>query len=171
MYKNMGELWKKPKKNLGNIWKNRLIVWRAQEVVTRVDKPTRLDRARALGYKAKQGYVIARVRILKGKRKRPKFSGGRGPSKRGRFRTSGKSNQIMGEERAARKFPNMEVLNSYYVGEDGTCEWFEVILADPKSPSIANDSERKWIADRQHAGRVYKGLTSSGKKMRGLRKA
>jgi large subunit ribosomal protein L15e len=171
MYKNMGELWKKPRKNLGSLWKTRLIEWRQENVVTRIDKPTRIDRARTLGYKAKQGFVVARVRVLKGKRKRPKFPGGRGPSKRGRFFSAGKSNQIMGEERAARKFPNMEIMNSYYVGEDGSFEWFEVILADPKSPSIASDSERKWITEKQHAGRVFKGLTSSGKKMRGLRKA
>jgi large subunit ribosomal protein L15e len=170
MIRNMKQLWKKPRQNLGSLWKERIIVWRNENVVTKLAGPTRLDRARTLGYKAKQGFVIARVRVMKGKRKRPKFTGGRGPSKSGRFCSSGKSNQIMGEERAARKFPNMEILNSYFVGEDGQFEWFEVILVDPESPVIASDSERNWITEKQHAGRVFKGLTSSGKKMRGLRK-
>jgi large subunit ribosomal protein L15e len=164
------DIWKKPKKNLGALWKKRLVEWRKENVVTKVEKPTRIDRARTLGYKAKQGFVVARVRVLKGKRKRPKFPGGRKPSKRGRFFSSGKSNKLMGEERAARKFPNLEVLNSYYVGEDGVHDWFEVIMVDPKHPSIANDRERNWIAEKQHAGRVFRALTSSGKKMRGLRK-
>jgi len=30
-----------------------------------------------------------------------------------------KSKQVIAEEKAARKFPNLEVLNSYWVGEDG----------------------------------------------------
>jgi large subunit ribosomal protein L15e len=164
-------IWKKPKKNLGALWKKRLIEWRKEEVVVKLAKPTRIERARTLGYKAKQGFMVARVRVLKGKRKRPKFPGGRGPSKRGRFFTSGKSHKIMGEERAARKFPNLEVLNSYYVGEDGVYNWFEVIMVDPKHPSIASDKERNWISSEKHSGRVFKGMTSSGKKMRGLRKA
>lgn len=171
MNKNMGEIWKRPKKNLGALWKKRLVEWRKENVVTKIERPTRLDRARTLGYKAKQGFVVARVRVLKGKRKRPKFPGGRVPKKRGRFFTCGKSNQIMGEERAARKFPNLEVLNSYYVGEDGEYGWFEVIMVDPKHPCIISDRERNWITEKQHTKRVFKALTSSGKRMRGLRRA
>ena len=170
MNRNAANVWKNPKKNLGQIWKKRLVQWRKENVVTRLDKPTRPDRARTLGYKAKQGYVVARVRVLKGKRMRPAFAGGRKPKKRGRFFTTGKSNQFMCEERAARKFPNMEILNSYYVGEDGVQIWYEVVMADPQHPAIANDAERNWIADGKHSGRVFKGLTSSGKRMRGLRK-
>jgi large subunit ribosomal protein L15e len=33
----------------------------------------------------------------------------------------------------------LEVLNSYWVGEDGQHEWFEAILVDPNHPSIKND--------------------------------
>jgi len=170
MSKHMRQIWKRPKKNLGKIWQERLVAWRKEDVVRRIEGPTRPDRARTLGYKAKQGFVVARVRVLKGKRKRRKFTGGRVPKKMGRFYSAGKSNQILGEERAARKFPNLEVLNSYYVGEDGDHAWFEVIMADPCSASVANDKERGWLAEKQHRGRVFRALTSSGKKMRGLRK-
>jgi ribosomal protein L15E len=37
----------------------------------RVPRPSRPDKARRLGYKAKQGYVIYRVRVRRGGRKRP----------------------------------------------------------------------------------------------------
>lgn len=154
------------------VWENkeRIMLWRREEVVKKLDRPTRPARARSLGYKAKQGFVIARVRVKKGKRKRPKFKGGRVPKKMGRFFPPGKSNKLIGEEKAARKFPNLEVLNSYYVGEDGQYEWFEVILLDPKNPNVSRDKERGWISERQHRGRVFRALTSAGKKIRGLRK-
>jgi len=165
----LSEVWKKPKESLGEAWKERIMQWRKENVVKRLDRPTRPDRARALGYKAKQGFVVARVRVGKGKRKRPKFKGGRVPKKMGRFFPPGKPKKLTSEERAARKFPNLEVLNSYYVGEDGQYEWFEVILLDPDNPGVSKDKERKFVA-RQHKGRVFRSLTSSGKKMRGLRK-
>ena len=37
----------------------------------RVTRPSRPDKARRLGYKAKQGFVIYRVRVRRGGRKRP----------------------------------------------------------------------------------------------------
>jgi len=163
-------VWKRPKESLGKVWKERIMQWRKESVVKKLDRPTRPDRARSLGYKAKQGFVVARVRVGKGKRKRPKFKGGRVPKKMGRFFPTGKSNKLMGEEKTARKFPNLEVLNSYYVGEDGQYEWFECILLDPNNPNVSKDRERKWISEKQHKGRVFRSLTSSGKKIRGLRK-
>jgi len=39
--------------------------------LVRVPRPSRPDKARRLGYKAKQGYVIYRVRVRRGGRKRP----------------------------------------------------------------------------------------------------
>ena len=44
----------------------RRIQWRKEENFLRIERPTRLDRARALGYKAKQGYVVVRARVRKG---------------------------------------------------------------------------------------------------------
>jgi len=169
MYKRVAELWKKPKGNLGGVWKKRLIQWRKERVITRVDKPTRIDRARKLGYKAKQGFVVARVRVKRGTRKVPRPSGGRRPKRSGRFHPLGKSWQVVAEEKVARKFPNLEVLNSYWVGEDGKSKWFEVILADPNHPSIKGDRDIRWITKPACKGRVFRGLTSSGKKSRGLR--
>jgi len=83
--------------------------------------------------------------------------------------TSAKSLRLIAEERAARKFPNLEVLNSYWVGEDGRSKWFEVIMVDPHHPAVKSDKDINWICEKQHKGRVFRGLTSAGKKVRGLR--
>lgn len=80
-----------------------------------------------------------------------------------------KSMQLIAEERAGKAFRNLEVLNSYWVGEDGQYKWFEVILVDPSHPSIMVDEDINWICDPAQRGRVHRGLTSSGKKVRGLR--
>ncbi len=80
-----------------------------------------------------------------------------------------KSLRLIAEERTARKFPNLEVLNSYWVGEDGRSKWFEVILVDPNSPSIKSDKDVNWITEPQHKRRVFRSLTSAGKKIRSLR--
>ena len=150
--------------------KQRYVQWRRQLTVQRIDRPTNLVRARALGYKAKQGIVVVRVKVPKGKRKRPKQAGGRIPKKAGRFFTLNKSKQQVAEEKASRKYPNAEVLNSYLAGEDGVSKWFECILIDTSHPAILRDKERNWIADNKQRGRAFRGLTSAGRKSRGLRK-
>ena len=71
--------------------------------------------------------------------------------------------------RAARKYPNLEVLNSYYVGESGKYKWYEVILVDPHHPVIKSDPKINWICRPCNRGRAFRGLTSAGKKARGLR--
>ena len=38
--------------------RERVVGWRKQNAVTRIDKPSRLQRARRLGYKAKQGIIV-----------------------------------------------------------------------------------------------------------------
>jgi len=172
LYKALRNLWKKGGEEVEKLEKERLIEWRKQPAVIRIDRPTRLDRARALGYKAKQGFVIARVRVRKGGKPRRLYerSGGRKPSSAGLLKfTARKSDRWIAEERAARKFPNLEVLNSYYVGEDGQYKWFEVILVDPHHPNIKADPKINWIASSKHRRRVFRGLTSAGKKSRGLR--
>ena len=42
------------------------IEYRSGKSIQRVEKPTKIHRARTLGYKAKQGYVLVRARIRKG---------------------------------------------------------------------------------------------------------
>lgn len=150
--------------------RQRMLTWRKENVVTKLERPTRPERARSLGYSAKQGFVVARVRVGKGKRKRPLPKGGRVPKKAGRFFPPGKSKKVRGEERAARKFPNLELLNSYYVGEDGKYSWYECILFDPRSKSVSRGKPKGTIPGRKNRGRAFRSLTSAGRKMRGLRK-
>jgi len=80
-----------------------------------------------------------------------------------------KSIQRIAEERAAKHYPNLEALNSYWIGEDGRHKYYEVILVDPRHPAIVNDPKINWITDPSHRGRAFRGLTSAGKKGRGLR--
>ncbi|MBN1896369.1 MAG: 50S ribosomal protein L15e [Candidatus Aenigmarchaeota archaeon] len=166
MYNYLKVLWKKPEKEMGSIYKDKLVQWRNEPVVTKLDNPTRLDRARSLGYKAKQGIIVARVKVVRGGRKTPKVAGGRRPKRSGRFFSLNKSKQQVAEEKASIRFSNMEVVNSYWVGEDGKSVWYEVILADRDHPSVKNDNELKWVSGTR--GRTKRGLTSAGKKSRGL---
>lgn len=169
MYKYIKDIWKNPKANLGSLWQERLIKWRKEQTVTRVEKPTRIDRARSLGYKAKPGFVVARVKVKTGGRERERHKHGRKPKKAGFVHfTPKKSRQVIAEEKVSRKYPNMEVLSSYYVAEDGKHRWYEVILVNPSHAAIKNDKNISWISENQHKGRAHRGLTPAGKKSRGL---
>ena len=160
LYKYISKLWKQPKANFGKLeWRDKLAALRKEPAVIRVEKPMRLDRARSLGYKAKQGFVIVRSRVKKGMRKRPAVRGGRRPKRYGRVRfTPGKGKQRICEERAAKKYPNLEVLNSYWVGDDSKHVWYEVIFVDPAAPTIRADKKINWICFNKHKRRVYRGL-------------
>ncbi|MCD6477306.1 MAG: 50S ribosomal protein L15e [Candidatus Aenigmarchaeota archaeon] len=147
--------------------KKKLILWRKENVITKIKRPTRLDRAHALGWKAKQGFILVRTKIGKGTSKRETPSGGRKPLRAGKTKHTPKMNlQHIAEMRVARKFPNLEVLNSYYVAEDGKHKWYEVILVDPNHPAIKKDKTINWIKNQTR--RVFRGLTSAGKRSRGL---
>lgn len=167
-YKRLKTLWKKPGKELKSAWHDRLINWRKANSVVRIQRPTRLDRARTLGYRAKQGIILARVRILRGGRRR------RGSLKTGRRSKAARSRKVLdinyqavAERRANRFFKNCEVLNAYPVGKDGKYAFYEIILIDRDHPQILNDKKLKNLAEKK--GRVYRGLTSAGRKSRGLR--
>lgn len=170
-YRYISKAWEKPEASFVKelMWQ-RLVRWRKQPSIVRVEKPTRLDRARKLGYKAKQGFVMARVRIRRGGLRRPRPRSGRKPKRMGSAKYKlGKSLKLIAEERAARRFPNLEVLNSYWVGEDGRHKWYEIVMVDPAHPVIKVDKDVSWICRKSQKGRVFRGLTSAGKKVRGLR--
>jgi len=170
-YKYVAEAWKKPEASfVKDLMFQRAIQWRKQPTILRIERPTRLDRARKLGYKAKQGFIIARVRVRRGGFRKVPPKAGRRPKRTGvaKFKLA-KSLRLIAEERTAREFPNLEVLNSYWVWQDGQYKWFEVILVDPNHPVVKSDNDVNWICDKVHRGRVFRGLTSSGKKMRALR--
>jgi large subunit ribosomal protein L15e len=165
-YKYIKETFQNEYKNRDAMMKAKVSEWREGPAVIRVERPTNVARARELGYKAKQGVLIVRVKVEKGLRKRAKPRGGRKPSKMGRYFALTKSLQAMAEERAGRKFSNCEVLNSYYVGEDGKYKFYEAILLDRDHPVIKSDPFYSGVVGQR--GRVYRGLTSAGRKHRGL---
>lgn len=162
-YKYVREAWKKP----DTLVKERLVEFRRQPATLRVEHPTRIDRARSLGYKAKQGFLVVRQRVSRGGHKREAIKAGRRPKHNSMKKVVHKGYQVIAEERVARQFTNCEVLNSYLVARDGTNQWYEVILVDRANPSIVKDRQRNWISLQK--GRVFRGLTSAGKKGRGLR--
>lgn len=169
LYKQIREQWKKPQINFPELWRERLLQWRREPVTLKIDRPTRLDRARSLGYKAKQGFVIARQKVVRGGHERPQIKGGRRPKRFGTRLSLRKNYQQIAEERAQNKFANLVVLNSYWVAQDGRHYWYEVILVDPSHPVIKSDPKINWLCQRKHWGRVFRGKTSAGRKGRGMR--
>ena len=169
-YKYVRQAWKRPKESLGEEHKKRLIEWAKAPAVDRVMKPTRIDRARELGYKAKQGFVVVRVRVRRGGKKREQVSGGRRSKTSRQWKAMKVNFRHVCEQRAQKRHPNLEVLNSYWVGKDKTHVYYEVILVDKMHPSIINDKDIGWIVLPTHNRRVYRGLTSAAKKSSGLRK-
>ena len=161
-YKYIKELFRKHDRSL---LRDRIIEWRKSNAVERVENPLNIARARTLGYKAKLGYFIVRVRLLRGGRKRPQIKKGRRSKARRRKKVVGKSYQGVAEERANRKYKNCEVIGSYQIAKDGKYYYFEIILGDreilKKYPETKHFDYMK--------GKVFRGLTSSGRKSRGLR--
>lgn len=143
MYKYLRKTWSKMKESgIKELMKERAIKWRKGRSIIIVDKPTRLDRARALGYKAKPGVIVARVRIRRGGLRKPRPSSGRRQKRMGVMKhVPAISIKRIAEERVAKKFPYLKVVNSYWLWEDGKYKWYETILIDPANPSIINDPD------------------------------
>lgn len=157
------------KKNVQAGLQKKMIDWRKSNSIVKLEKPSDIGRARILGYKDKKGIVVVRVRINRGGRKR-EMKNKRKRSKRKTNRLTLKMNyQWIAEARVASKFTNLEVLNSYLISKDGQHYFYEVILIDPEQPEIKKDKDFSWINNPSSRGRVFRGLTSAGKKSRGLR--
>jgi large subunit ribosomal protein L15e len=115
-----------------------------QSQPSRIERPSRLDRARRLGYKAKQGIVLVRARVGRGGMRKQRPVSGRRPKHLGVVRIKqGISMRKVAERRVAEKFPNLEVVGSYFLHKDGMNIWYEVILADPSHPAISKDREMR----------------------------
>ena len=171
-YRYLEEIWKKKQSDvLRFLLRVRCWEYRQLPTIHRVQHPTRPDKARRLGYKAKQGYVVYRVRVRRGGRKRQVSKGivyGK-PNTHGvnelKFKRSLRS---VAEERIGRRAGNLRVLNSYWVNQDSTYKFFEVILVDPNHKVIRDDPRINWICNPTHKHREMRGLTAAGKKARGL---
>ena len=173
-YKYLEELYKKKQSDvLRFILRVRCWELRQLKVIHRASRPSRPDKARRLGYKAKQGFVIYRIRIRRGGRKRPVAKGIVYGKPAGQGITQLKPTRLIrsvAEERVGRRCPNLRVLNSYWINQDATFKYFEVILVDPSHKAIRRDPRMNWICKPVMKHRECRGLTSAGKSSRGLGK-
>ena len=144
------QIWLKMWKTNSAELREKAVVWRNQNAVTRVEKPSRIARARRLGYKAKQGIIVVRMRVGTGGMRKERPRGGRRPKHLGVTKIKADvSMKQVAERRILQRYPNMKLLGSYFLYKDGMHYWFEVILADPSHPRIAKDKEiRKRVLPR-----------------------
>jgi len=144
------QVWLKMLKENPMELRQRAVVWRNENAVTRVEKPSRIARARRLGYKAKQGIIVIRMRVGTGGLRKQRPRGGRRPKHLGVTKIKADvSMKQVSERRVLERYPNMKLLGSYFLYKDGMHYWFEVILADPSHPRIAKDKEmRKRVLPR-----------------------
>jgi len=132
-----------------NLWKEnapalreRAVSWRKENAVTRIEKPSRIQKARRLGYKAKQGIIVVRMRVGTGGMRRQRPRSGRRPKHLGVTRIKADvSMKEVAERRVLERYPNMKLLGSYYLYKDGMHYWYEIILADPSHPRVSKDKE------------------------------
>jgi large subunit ribosomal protein L15e len=169
IYKYIRQAWSQPRETLGERYRHYLMQWRREPSTLRIDYPTRLDRARSLGYRAKQGFVLVRQRVIRGGHNREDWSGGRHSSNMSVRMNLRLNYQAIAERRANDAYPNCEVLGSYLVGKDGRQAWYEIILVDRSHPVILADPALSWVGLPANKGRAYRGLTSAQRRSRGLR--
>ena len=136
--------------------------YRQLNVIHRASRPSRPDKARRLGYKAKQGYVVYRVRVRRGNRKKPVPKGlFVFPLELDFFNINNLSSKIgatygkpvrqgvnhlkfqrglrsTAEERVGKRCGNLRVLNSYWINQDGVYKYYEVILVDPNHKAVSS---------------------------------
>jgi large subunit ribosomal protein L15e len=144
MYKHLAKTWINMWKTNSEQLKSRAIGWRRELAIHRINRPSRLDRARRLGYKAKQGIIVIRTRVGRGGMRKQRPTAGRRQKHSGVVRIKQAMNmRIVAERRVNERYPNMEIIGSYFLYKDGKHSWYEVILADPNHPSVSNDKEMR----------------------------
>ena len=78
--------------------------------------------------------------------------------------------KIFLQERVGKKCGGLRVLSSYWVAQDSSYKFYEIILVDPFHKTIRRDPKLQWICNPVHKHRELRGLTSAGKMSRGLGK-
>lgn len=140
MYSEIGKSWQRIYHEKAGDISSRAVLLRRGPTIERLERPSRLDRARMLGYKAKDGVVVVRIKVSRGGMRRKRPTSGRRPKHMGVLRMkSDEPTQSVAERRVCEKFPNLKLLGSYIYYKDGKHSWFECILVDPANPSISKD--------------------------------
>merc|ERR1711907_147754 len=168
----MRELWRNKQSDTMRFL-TRMRAWKLRQLssVHRIKHPTNPAKARSIGYKAKQGFATFCSRVRRGNRKRPNHKGivhGK-PKHQGINEIKPRKNlRSIAEEKASRKATNMTVLNSYWICQDSTYKWYEIVLVDPFHNAVRNDAQINWICKGVQKHREVRGLTACGRKYRGL---
>ena len=140
MYRQVSKSWKGIFHEKAGGILARAIQMRKEPAMLRLERPSRIDRARSLGYKAKEGVVVVRARVSRGGMRKPRPTSGRRPKHMGVLKIkSDVSSQAVAERRVSERYRNMKMLGSYPIWKDGRFAWFECVLVDPLHPSIAKD--------------------------------
>ena len=172
-YKYLSELWRKKQSDtLCFLMRVRCWEYRQLPVIHRASRPSRPDKARNLGYKSKQGFVIYRVRVRRGSRKKQVSKG----INYGKPRNCGinqhkwrRNLRSKAEERVGRACGGLRLLNSYWIAQDSLYKYYECIMVDPMHKCIRSDPRINWLCNPVHKHRELRGNTSAGRQGRGLR--
>ncbi|EAT35069.1 AAEL012736-PE [Aedes aegypti] len=144
-YRYVQELYRKKQSDVMR-YLLRVRVWQYRQLTKfhRAPRPSRPDKARRLGYKAKQGFSIFRIRVRRGGRKRPVAKG----CTYGKPKSHGVNElkpyrclQSVAEERVGRRVGGLRVLNSYWVAQDAAYKYYEVIMVDTAHNAIRRDAK------------------------------
>jgi large subunit ribosomal protein L15e len=140
LYREIGNTWQKVFHEKSGDILARAILLRKAPTMERLERPSRLDRARMLGYKAKEGVVVVRIKVGAGGMRRQRPTSGRRPKHLGVLRIkSAESVQKVAERRVREKHTNLKLLGSYLLWVDGKHRWYEMVLIDPLHPAIKKD--------------------------------
>jgi len=140
MYRQIARTWQGIFHEKGGGIRERAVEFRKEPALLRIERPSRLDRARSLGYKAKDGVIVVRARVSRGGMRKQRPRSGRRPKHMGVLKIkSDVSSQSVAERRVSERYPNMKVLGSYLVWRDGRFAWYECVLVDPFGPSTKGD--------------------------------
>lgn len=120
---------KKNSKAYKELMQQRVRRWRKEPAIVKIETPTKIARARSLGWKRKKDFIVVRARLRKGgmRKQRPR----QGRKTKGlavRDITPNVSMQKIAEQRVKRKYQNCKIINSYEVADGGSHKWFEVLL-------------------------------------------
>lgn len=140
MYSEIGKTWQKVFHEKAGDILARAVELRRGPTITRIERPSRLDRARMIGYKAKDGVAVVRIKVSRGGMRRQRPRSGRRPKHMGVLKMkSDESVQSVAERRVREGYPNMKLIGSYILWRDGKHAWYECILIDPLCPAVKKD--------------------------------
>merc|ERR1712051_344844 len=63
--------------------------------------------------------------------------------------------QSIAEERVGRRLKGLRVLNSYWVGQDSTYKYYEVIMIDIHHAAITRDPKINWMCGAEAQGAAW----------------